>query len=207
MPNIELTRIVLVLQVFTQNISKLNTKMVSSMNWNLWIFLDIDGVLATNRTYSDWMKHREDWRLIDQRLLANVKDLLTTYPNHKLILSSSWRANADTTKALAKAFKAGGVPIWCAKTRLPQTWRSCEIYEFCIENVPVTDRILILDDMPMNEPEGTESLVQWHIKTKHSSGFNRSALRKAKMIVDQEIQYKEGMLNTDWPDDWTFIRP
>lgn len=170
------------------------------MNWRFWIFLDIDGVLATNQTYSAWQRHREDWKLIDQRLLRNFKQLLDYIPNYELCLSSSWRMDEQCRKELFKAFRVEKIPKWRHTTNMErQTWRNHEIQEFCVEYLDAKDRLIILDDLPMDEPKDCPELVPFHIKTKHTSGFSRSHLKMAKAVVDRELAHKE----SNQIDDWT----
>ena len=171
------------------------------MDWKFWVFLDIDGVLATNKTYSAWQKHREDWKLIDEKLLRNFKELLDYIPNYEFCLSSSWRMNEQCRKELFKAFRTQKVPRWRHTTNLErQTWRNREILDFCLDNIQAKDRLIILDDFPMDEPEDCPELVPFHIRSDNHTGFNKSLLKAAKAIVDREMAHKDSGQIDDWTE-------
>lgn len=60
-------------------------KLTDKKNMDIYFFLDIDGVLATNEHLKDGM-----WGLVDARQ-RQFQKLMDAFPNAKIILSSSWR--------------------------------------------------------------------------------------------------------------------
>jgi hypothetical protein len=104
-------------------------------------------------------------------------------------------------KELFKAFRAQKVPRWRHTTTMERQFcRNGEIQEFCLENVQAADRLIILDDLPMDLPEGCEELVPFHIQSDSHTGFNKSLLKRAKAIVDREMAHKNSGLADDWTD-------
>ena len=79
-----------------------------------YLFLDIDGVLNTNR-YIEYLynngnnQYDEDGYFFDPEAVANLSFILESVPDTKLIISSSWRFKGwDWMKRLWKKRKLPG---------------------------------------------------------------------------------------------------
>ena len=146
----------------------------------IWIFLDIDGVLATSKTYKTWTPGDDPGDLIDLECLANLKKLLDYAPNAELILSSSWRCHHGMRRALANRFRKMGMQIWREEVDRVQYDRQDEINDHITGNLLDGDYFIILDDIEMEY----EHLRDWQVHCYYSGGFDETQLEAAKNLVD-----------------------
>lgn len=108
------------------------------------LFLDIDGVLN-----NDFTKERLDASFgvfkgfigIDQRLLKLFKDWFETQTDLSIILSSSWRNHEGLRLAVEEELPISGV------TGSSRESREAEIFEWLQNNIELTDKFAILDDL------------------------------------------------------------
>ena len=138
-----------------------------------YLFLDIDGVLNTNR-YGNYLINNdmnncdEDGDLFDPEAVANLKLILESVPDTKLIISSSWRFKGwdwmnllwkkrklpgtvySMIPGLEKVMFASHVPGQSNSYSVyPYGTRGIEIYEWLRLNAcqnPLSYRYAIIDD-------------------------------------------------------------
>lgn len=70
-----------------------------------FLFLDIDGVLSTNKTYKNML--HDNYCHFDEDAVCYVKQLLIAFPEIEIIISSSWRL-ALTVPELREVFRIRG---------------------------------------------------------------------------------------------------
>ena len=146
----------------------------------IWIFLDIDGVLATSKTYRNWSPGNDPGDLIDLECLANLKKLLEYAPNSELILSSSWRCHNGMRRALANRFRKLDMKPWREEVSRVQYDRQDEIHDHIEEYLDPNDYFIILDDIEMEY----EHLRDWQVHCYYNGGFDETQLEAAKNLVD-----------------------
>jgi len=174
------------------------------------IFLDLDGVLVTQRCTKSWVKHvlpygKEHYSNLcfDEGAVFQFLRFLECLQNHceyRIILSSDWRWNnpEDSTRAL---FDKHGIPQYADITpvRDPETHgiRGKEILAWIKLNKAEEEPYLAIDDINCKPYVPNRNFVYvnggWH-----SNGFNkwhfRHALVKAQLQLGIDPATNKGFL-------------
>ena len=124
------------------------------INRDVYIFLDIDGVLnnvqSFERHYQYIQKGKEIpfiYQDIDVHCVMVLKQLCQELPNCHIVLSSSWRNHSKAVKQLEALFQYHNLPPIEGKTPyLKNTCRGIEIEKYCKEHNISFNDIVILDD-------------------------------------------------------------
>jgi hypothetical protein len=159
------------------------------------IFLDIDGVLVTNRYLSGLEQQALPWRdahghaLFCPKCVANLETLIRR-TGAAVVLSSSWRYQLKDAAGITAFFGSRGVQIdiidRTPRVDLPgneiSRWasRGHEIKAW-LEANPQVMRYCILDDDPYILPEQHP----FWVRTTWQYGFTRSKLEKAVGILSE----------------------
>lgn len=125
------------------------------------VFLDIDGVIATDRTYKPWRKAKcpqtFEWhvRLIDAGILAGI-DALAREAGAGIVVSSSWRETAYEGRSVDDVLRTAGLtaPVLGHTPQLPKaadTWsqlrhRGFEISAYVAAHDLALSDFVVLDD-------------------------------------------------------------
>lgn len=138
-----------------------------------YLFLDIDGVLDTNR-YCNYLidqdedDYDEDGTIFDPEAVENLKIIMDNVPNLKIVISSSWRFKGwkwmndlwarrkmpgkifEMTPGLEKvSFYTDFLQLGGSYSVIPYGTRGLEIYEWLRNNAghnPLTYEYVIIDD-------------------------------------------------------------
>lgn len=161
------------------------------------IYLDIDGVLATERSYLEKGQDGkliatslrkvdgDDWPDWDRECMSNFQELLYHIHYHfSLCISSTWRQFAQTPAEFSAIAARRGLYLptnyyhedWRTGFRLSSRPRLYEILEHVEDNK--VKNFLILDDDVQHERCPV---------TDFDTGFTRTALEKAKEILDEQF--------------------
>lgn len=124
------------------------------INRDVYIFLDIDGVLNNVQSFERQYQHSQKgikipfiYQDIDVHCVMVLKQLCQELPNCHIILSSSWRKHSKAVKQLEALFRHHNLPPIESKTPyLKNTCRGVEIEKYCKEHNISFDDIVILDD-------------------------------------------------------------
>lgn len=144
------------------------------------VFLDIDGVLNTERYQTRLREEgKSRWddfgQLFDPEAVENLKMVLDTFPEALLVINSSWKLEGlDTMKALWKARLLPGIIHSCTPGYVPDLMdinlenyeniamlagKGNEVKQWLEENAAEGCKYVIFDDMPDFLPEQEEHLV------------------------------------------------
>ncbi len=145
------------------------------------IFLDIDGVLNSDRTPNP----RRFPYIVDKRLLSRLKKLLKR-TRAKVVLSSSWRL--DPVGLLAA--KYWDVPFIDTLPDLPKKTRRDEIRSWLAAHPKVTRYAILddeddeLDDLPLFQPSSKTGITTEVVKgvDRYLSGATDNTMR-ANLLV------------------------
>lgn len=137
-----------------------------------YLFLDIDGVINTKKTYFGFntiprVSDKNAWRYFDNSALALLNNLVEVH-GVKIILSSTWRKQGD--RELESIARQIGIPLHDKTPVLESGLRGREIHQWFVDNEidPKTVAYLILDD----ETDGMTIKQRQHlIKTKFDEGL------------------------------------
>ena len=110
------------------------------------IFLDVDGVLNSDRTVR---KTQGGYTFVDNRQMKNLKHIINM-TGAKVVLSSDWRYNGDYLELEAELLKYG-IRLYGFTPELPSCHRGMEIDCWLKEHSEVGD-FVILDDRADIEP-------------------------------------------------------
>lgn len=123
------------------------------------IFLDIDGVFATERVHQTTERHNGYfWSQFDPIAVQLMNKLYYTYQDVQFVISSSWRNHANKDDPLAwhllystfasAGFKGPFARPWCTKNL--GALRALEINAYLQEYPGKVDDFLIFDDVDHN---------------------------------------------------------
>ena len=110
------------------------------------IFLDVDGVLNSDRTVR---KTQGGYTFVDNRQMKNLKHIINM-TGAKVVLSSDWRYDRDYLELEAELLKYG-IRLYGFTPELPSCHRGMEIDCWLKEHSEVGD-FVILDDRADIEP-------------------------------------------------------
>lgn len=151
---------------------------------NKILFLDIDGVLVTTfpRTQPDVMDE-DGYSKFNSECLFNFKSLLKSYPDLRIIVTSSRRIGKSLER-LEEIFAYRGIENRIiAKIPDPSEKildRATEIKVY-IEEKGIEDFIIIDDDESLLNLEARHQ--KYLLKTNYRSGFDKPSLEKAYDII------------------------
>lgn len=117
-----------------------------------YLFLDVDGVLNSFRTFEldekKGVKFLDTWGQLDRRNLLCLKYFTSPTPNISIVLSSSWRGHELHERKLLAVFKEVGIPEWIDITpRIsPYIGRGNEIQSWMDKHGVNKEDIVIFDD-------------------------------------------------------------
>lgn len=162
------------------------------------LFLDIDGVICTDRTYYAYAqdKTKSILRTWDPISIKLVNRLCMDY-NLEVVVSSSWRQIHDVPLILlTHGFQGNFHKDEKTPQRMSSNTRGCQIHEW-LDNHPDINNFIILDD----EADGImdSNLQPFHIQTDHENGFLTSNWRQARRVMDLQ---RRGLLKFDRDDRW-----
>lgn len=145
------------------------------------IFLDIDGVLTSARTWYALDRHYGGmiWRSIDPVAVGMVNGFCQDY-NYKIVISSTWRKHPDCWNDLTK----GGLNMnlihqdW--RTPIDNSWmRGYQIRDWLKRNNMLDTKYIILDDdqdfLPEQKPR--------HVLTNAENGLMMDDYRKMRNLL------------------------
>jgi hypothetical protein len=139
------------------------------------LFLDIDGVL-NNETTKERIGGEGPYRAmhaLDARLVRLLLDWHQKHPEVKLILSSTWRLEADLIHLIIEA----DIPL-DGKTRNGAN-RRLEIQDY-LNRLPNVTHYAIVDDIAQFSAEQQPHFVQ----TSYAHGLREKDLRKIEAILE-----------------------
>ena len=124
------------------------------INRDVYIFLDIDGVLNNVQSFERHYQYSQKgteipfiYQDIDVHCVMVLKQLCQELPNCHIVLSSSWRNHSKAVKQLEALFQHHDLPPIESKTPyLKNTCRGIEIEKYCKEHNISFNDIVILDD-------------------------------------------------------------
>ena len=123
------------------------------INRDVYIFLDIDGVLNNVQSFERHYQYSQKgieipfiYQDIDYCCVMTLKQLCQQLPNCHIVLSSSWRNHSRKVKQLEALFQHHGLPPIEGKTPCLYTWRGVEIERYCKQHHISINDIIILDD-------------------------------------------------------------
>lgn len=163
------------------------------------VFLDIDGVLATNRTYKDWrvLGCPKDKPPLDHELVKTTNEILIE-AGAQLILSSSWRFDHNygvggTIEQLQKAGLTapfiGCTPLGTCRYDPHRLNMPCprgyEIYQSIEDRGLDIKQIIILDDDPTAgmSPPGKPPIGGRWIRTPEATGMGPKHFRNLRKML------------------------
>lgn len=159
------------------------------------IFLDVDGVLNSYRSYKKTAKHLkrtgEDIVPLEDHMFELLASLVKE-TGAKIVLSSAWRSelinykedkNHEWMTALLNKFKEFGIPYDLSRTPLLYTgYRGSEIGAWLFSAISRGENIesfVILDDDDDMAP-----LKQFFVQTCPYTGLRPKNIKRAKFILD-----------------------
>jgi hypothetical protein len=153
------------------------------------IFLDIDGVLCTERSHLSTSEPRKylmtEWDVTVAKLIRN----LCIEDNFQIVISSTWRLGKNRSLLLKKLAKHNLLKLLHEDSYTPDSHfssRGSEIQEWLSKHGDV-DLYLIIDDDNDMLPEQTK----FFIETNGEEGFGGADFMKAKNIIKDYENRKE----------------
>ena len=154
------------------------------MNNTIYIFLDVDGVL--NSRY--YFVTREDKPYTPRYDISpwNVsifKMFTDLFPNHKIILSSSWRNGTFLYNAIDEVLKENGLELHDKTPECPyaaNSTRGNEILQWMNEHGVSKEEIVIFDD-----ESDMGKLKDRLIQTRFDDGLTFADIRKAELLLNK----------------------
>lgn len=141
-------------------------------NRNIWIFLDVDGVLNSESAFiynhQLWEKDKsvDISAVIDEQKIIIFKEfcriLEETGITPRIILSSSWRSSEKHVAILSGRLERYHLFIEGVTPRLLQS-RGCEIREFC-RNLNIHKKSIIIFDDDADMEEFSDRLVKTYVR-------------------------------------------
>lgn len=143
------------------------------------IFLDIDGVLNSEKYYRSVDRKRKNWNRFDPKVVGFIKRLVEEF-SAKIVISSTWRFGA--VKMLNDELTKSGL-----KKYLHKDWKTPQVYpshrgteiKMWLDNHSEVVNYLILDD----DDSLLEEQVQNFVRTDLKNGMQEEHLGKAAEIL------------------------
>ncbi len=140
------------------------------------VFLDIDGVLATNRSYR--VGSAGTLGAFDKAAVANLNSLIQL-TGAGVVISSAWRT--DPSLNMGRVLRTGGVRCDIVGRTPVLGGRGFEIAAWLAGQPTGIERFAILDDT--QDPILCRRFAKHFVHTNMESGFNRKALHRALIIL------------------------
>lgn len=152
-----------------------------------YIFLDVDGVLNTwgfgknNRVLDN--NKRGALLVIDDTLVNNLKNIYRTVPKIRIVLSSTWRTDTKSLKAITQVLREKGMKIYDRTPNFHQPGidfgktRRMEILHWVENNMNVNDNFVAIDDVPLGL--GSDHFV----KTDETKGLTVAKSNRVKALL------------------------
>lgn len=162
------------------------------INRDVYIFLDIDGVLNNVRSFERQYQYSQKgieipyiYQDIDYNCVMVLKQLCQELPNCHIVLSSSWRNHSKAVKQLEALFQHHDLPPIESKTPcLKNACRGVEIEKYCKEHNISFDDIVILDDEDAME-KLSHRLVQTDF---HHAGLKEEHIKEVFRLLNTDIR-------------------
>ena len=162
-----------------------------------YIFLDIDGVLNTERSYKALVAEGQPWRddcgpYFDREAVDNLRHIVEA-TEADIVITSSWKYKGlDAMHQLWTLRDMPGMLLGVTPETMSNDYcsRGMEILKWLTQNAPDDEdeyRYVIIDDSPFFLPEQLPHLI----KTTSDVGLKRDDAEKAIAILDGSIPLED----------------
>lgn len=132
------------------------------------LFLDIDGVLVPEAPFSCYSNvyQYEDGEF-DESCLECLKEIMNTFPNNSLVLSSDWRRSPERRQTVRRVLENHGISsfIDCTPETTCYDWRG-RVNEICMwlnEHIEGLNKWVVVDDMLMHFDRNTVRDIDYDV--------------------------------------------
>lgn len=152
------------------------------------VFLDVDGVLNSDKFYEELLSSdegidcfRED--ILDQRAISRVARIIRD-TEAQVVISSSWRWDIQAMSRLLEQLNTFDiVPIDTTIEDMRVNMSRAQEIKLWLDQHPEVENYVVLDDEVMNIPE----IGRHHIKTNMSRGLEPNHVEQAKKVLNGEL--------------------
>jgi len=148
------------------------------------LFLDIDGVLNTDRTHNSYSKfHVEYFSDLEYSCLENLQSILLAHPDCRIIIHSAWREELKAFR-FKEIFNTLGYSIisdsifGCTN---PELSKADSIFEY-VQALRLKNYVIVDDDILFNLDENLNSR---QYKTSLSMGLTTNDVAKISLMLNE----------------------
>jgi hypothetical protein len=145
------------------------------------IFLDHDGVLCLAHNWGSRKKTKRDFDDFDQECVSILNNILDTFPNIEIVVSSDWRLYEEDLLTMQYHYSEMGVkkfPIDYTPDlsndksvrQYKAKMRTKEILQYCQEHQAEIETWVAIDDLELNLPKN------FFVKTNTEFGLNEPGI-------------------------------
>lgn len=151
----------------------------------IYIFLDMDGVLNSSKSFSENKKNKKpmrDWNYhFSYECINEFKNFLSYLNKYEIIISSSWRTLKEPMEWVKKMFEIEGIPMYKDVTNHNMKKRGEQIEDYCAEHFISKEDVIILDD-----DSDMENFMDRLVKTEFATGFTRETTVAALSLITKK---------------------
>lgn len=148
----------------------------------IYIFLDMDGVLNSSKSFYENKKNKKsskDWDYhFSYECIHEFKKFLSYLNEYEIIISSSWRILEEPMKWVKKMFELESIPMYKGVTSYNMKKRGAQIEDYCAEHFINKEDVIILDD-----DSDMENFMDRLIKTAFATGFTKETTVAALKLI------------------------